>query len=137
LVQAYEPGHPVIADVLKGNYQLFVERELRERQEFRYPPYLRLIHLTIQHKDDKVTAAAAAWLAASLRDKLGPVRVLGPVLPSIPRIRNYYQQHIMMKLEKNTEVIANSKLLIKYLNEVLVGKKGWSQVRVVIDVDPV
>lgn len=137
LVQAYEPNHPVIADVLKGSYQLFVERELRERQEFRYPPYLRLIHLTIQHKDDKITAAAAAWLAASLRDKLGPVRVLGPVLPAIPRIRNYYQQHIMLKLEKNNEVIANSKLLIKYLNEVLAGKKGWSQVRVVIDVDPV
>ena len=40
-------------------------------------------------------------------------------------------------MEKNNEVIANSILLIKYLNEVLVGKKGWSQVRVVIDVDPV
>lgn len=137
LIQAYDPAHPVIAEVLKGDYTLFVERELRERQEFKYPPYLRLIHVTVQHKDDKITAAAAAWLAASLRDKLGPARVLGPVLPAIPRIRNYFQQHIMLKLEKNTDIIVNSKRLIKHMNEVLVGKKGWSQVRVVIDVDPV
>lgn len=137
LIQAYNTTHPVIKDVLAGDYQQFTTRELEERKTFNYPPYVRLIHLSVQHKDEKITAAASAFLAARLRDKLGPDRVLGPVLPSVPRIRNYFTQNIMLKLEKNNNILVSAKQLIKVVTEEVVGKKGWSQVRVLVDVDPV
>jgi primosomal protein N' (replication factor Y) len=136
LIQAYATTHPVVLDVLDNNYQRFIERELAEREAFRYPPFIRLIHLNIQHKDDKVTSAAAAYLTAILRDKLGPQRVLGPVIPPVGRIRNYYHQNIMLKLEKSGDLVPRTKQLIKYCTELLVGKQGWSQVRVAVDVDP-
>jgi primosomal protein N' (replication factor Y) len=122
--------------VLENSFNQFVERELKERREFNYPPFFRLIQVTVLHKDDKITAAAA-WLAANLRSKLGPDRVLGPVLPATARLRNLYQQHILLKLEKNIQLIQDAKGLIQFLEQQLVGKSGWGQVRLVVDVDPI
>ncbi len=136
LIQAFATEHPVVKDVLDSDFQRFMERELEERKTFNYPPFSRLIHVNIQHKDDKITAAAAAYLAAILRDKLGPTRVLGPVIPPVGRIRNYYHQNIMLKLEKTGSMVAQTKQLLRRANEAIVGKPGWSQVRVAIDVDP-
>jgi hypothetical protein len=33
-------------------------------------------------------------------------------------------------------LVSRTKQLIKYCTELLVGKQGWSQVRVAVDVDP-
>lgn len=137
LIQAFAVGHPVIKEVLEGAFGQFVQRELKERSEFHYPPFYRLIQLTVLHKDDKIAAAAAAWMAANLRSKLGLERVLGPVLPATARLRNLYQQHILLKLEKNLSLIADSKKRIQFLEQQLLSKPGWAQVRLIIDVDPI
>jgi primosomal protein N' (replication factor Y) (superfamily II helicase) len=137
LVQVYATQHPVIQEVLKTDFSAFIKRELLERQTFQYPPFTRLIHLHLEHKDEKVVAAAAAFMATHLRNKLGPERVLGPVLPPVPRIRTFYGQNIMVKLEKSAPLIQGAKQLIKAVQERLLGRDGWGQVRVAIDVDPV
>jgi primosomal protein N' (replication factor Y) (superfamily II helicase) len=136
LIQAYATEHPVVKDVLDNDFQRFMARELEERQTFNYPPFSRLIHINIQHKDDKVAAAAAAYMAALLRDKLGAKRVLGPVIPPVGRIRTYYHQNIMLKLEKTGNLVGQTKQLLRKSTEMIVGKPGWSTVRVAVDVDP-
>ncbi len=136
LLQTYDPTHPILKDVLRGDFQSFILREMKERHEFRYPPFYRLIHLTVQHKDEKTAANAAAMLGKLLRANLGD-RVMGPVLPRIPRLRNYYGQEIMLKLERDAKLLSDAKGLIRHTNEVLVGQPGWSQLRLAVDVDPV
>jgi len=136
LVQAFDPNHPILQEVLRGDFLGFVERELKERQEFRYPPFTRLIHIKLRHKDPKVVHEAAAQYGKMLRQKLGD-RVLGPVLPNIARIRGYFAQDILLKLEKSGPVLAGAKALIRYSTEILVGKPGFGQVQVAVDVDPV
>ncbi|MEO0006083.1 MAG: hypothetical protein RJA20_279 [Bacteroidota bacterium] len=135
LIQAYDPGHPVITEVLKHDFDTFVKRELAERQEFHYPPYYRLIHLELRHKDPQTVNAAAAWFAAALREKLGE-RVLGPVIPNIARVRGAFGQDIMLKLEKKADILNGSKQLIRQITELMNGKPGFSQVIVSVDVDP-
>ncbi|MFM8371123.1 MAG: primosomal protein N' [Bacteroidota bacterium] len=135
LIQAYDPKHPVVQEVINHNFDAFIRRELAERQEFHYPPYYRLIHLELRHKDPQTVNAAAAWFAAALREKLGD-RVLGPVIPNIARVRSYFGQNIMLKLEKNAGILNGSKQLIKSVSEVMNGKSGFSQVTVSVDVDP-
>ncbi len=136
LVQAWNPAHPVLQEALRGDFQGLFARELAERKEFHYPPFFRLIHITLQHKDDKVVLQAATLFGKLLRQKLGE-RVLGPVQPHIPRIRNYYGQNIMLKLEKSAPVIRAAKEMIRQVSETVTSKPGWSQVRVGVDVDPV
>ncbi len=136
LIQAWEPTHPVLRDVLANAFRAFAKRELDERQAFKYPPYYRLIHLTVKHKDPRVVHQAAAELAKILRGRLGE-RVLGPVQPHTARLRTYYLQDIMLKLEKSAPLLANTKTFIKNTIELLLAKEGFRQLIVAIDVDPV
>jgi primosomal protein N' (replication factor Y) len=136
LMQAFNPAHPVLQEVLKGDFAGFVERELKERQEFRYPPFTRLIHLTLRHKDARTVHDAAAFFGKTLREKLGE-RVLGPVLPHVPRVRGLYAENIMLKMEKSAPVLARTKDLIRHTTEIMLGRPGFGQVSVAVDVDPV
>ena len=136
LIQAYKPAHPVLKEVLENDFLGFLKREIQERQAFHYPPYFRLIHLSVRHKDEKMAQFAAAELGKLLRQKLGE-RVLGPVPPSVPRIRSYYHQDILLKIEKSAAVLARAKSLVLHSMEILKGKPGLAQMQVAIDVDPV
>ena len=136
LIQAFDPKHPVVQEVLRGDFLGFVKRELKERLEFKYPPYYRLIHLELRHKEPKIVNEAAAFYAKVLRQKLGD-RVLGPVIPNIARIRSYFGQNILLKLEKSAPVLSGAKALIRHTTEIMLGRPGLSQVQVAVDVDPV
>jgi primosomal protein N' (replication factor Y) len=136
LIQTYDPTHPVLKEVQTGDFTAFAKRELAERREFHYPPFFRLIHLQLRHKDPKVVEQAATLMARLLRERLGE-RVLGPVLPHFARLRGHYGQDILLKLEKNSQVLTGAKKLIKETAETVVGKPGYGQVQVAVDVDPV
>ncbi|MFN0015248.1 MAG: primosomal protein N' [Saprospiraceae bacterium] len=136
LVQAWDPAHPVLQEVLRSDFQGHLQREMNERQEFFYPPFSRLIHIAIRHKDDKIAYLAADYFAQVLRHSMGK-RVLGPVQPHVPRVRNYYGQEILLKLEKSAPVIRSAKELILKTTNAVTSRAGWGQVRIAVDVDPV
>ncbi len=136
LMQAYNPAHPVLQEVLNGDFKGFILREMNERREFHYPPFYRLIHITLRHKDPRTIHDAAAFFGKLLKEKLGE-RVLGPVIPHIPRVRGLYAEEIMLKLEKSAPLLANAKALIRHSTEITGGRPGFGQVQVAVDVDPV
>ena len=136
LLQAYNPTHPVLQEVLSGDFAGHLRRELAERREFNYPPFVRMIQLTLRHKEERTVQAAAALFARVLREKLGE-RVLGPVQPPISRLRGLYGQDILLKLEKDARLLLWTKNLIRATTEIVVGEKGFGQVQVAVDVDPV
>lgn len=136
LVQAWDPAHPVLKEVQANDFQTFIARELKERHEFEYPPFKRLIHIRLQHKNDKIVYLAADLFAKTLRQAMGK-RVLGPVQPHVARVRGYHVQEILLKLEKSAAVIQAAKDLIRTTTETVTSKPGWGQLRVAVDVDPV
>jgi primosomal protein N' (replication factor Y) len=79
--------------------------------------------------------AGANDLAILLKKKLGE-RVLGPEFTIIPRINNYYNQQILLKIE-------NALSLSKVKDFVQLGINRWSNkecsksIRVKVDVDPI
>jgi len=135
LIQAFKMDHPVLMEVQNSNFKKFFDRELKERIDFAYPPFHRLIKIQLKHKKPQVVEKAARFFGEWLRDKLGD-RILGPATPGIARIRTYYLQDIMIKLGKNSEQLAFTKKLILDIQNHLKAQKGFSTVRVVIDVDP-
>ncbi len=135
IIQTFQPDHPVILDIVDNNYQRLFERELIERKQFIYPPYYRMIRLTLKHKQAKVVAEAAQVLAHELKKQLGN-RIIGPAEPGISRIRNQYIQTITIKMERNLKKITEIKKLILDLRSELRNANGLKAVRVNIDVDP-
>lgn len=135
IIQAYNMDHPVLGEVVRGEYSGFFEREIQERKDFRYPPFARLIRITLKHKKADTLQQAAQWYATGLKQALGN-RVMGPAAPSVPRVRNYYLLDILIKLERNQSLIAQTKALLLDAKAQLTQQTGWSNVRINIDVDP-
>ena len=135
LIQAYKMDHPVLYEVQKSNFENFFLRELQERIDFSYPPFHRLIKIQLKHKKPEVVKKAAKFFGEWLRAKLGD-RILGPATPGIARIRTYYLQDIIIKLSKNSKQLDYTKQLILDVQNHLKAQKGYSTVRVIIDVDP-
>ncbi len=135
LIQAFNNNHPILQEVKNLDFEGFVKRELQERKEFFYPPYFRLIHIQIRHKKAEQAEKAAHFFAQNLRSKLGN-NVLGPATPGVSRIRTYFLRDILIKLGKNTKKIEATKAFILQIQKHLKAQKGFSSIRVVIDIDP-
>ena len=104
IIQTSTVNHPVIQFVMANDYISFYNYVLHERHKFRYPPYYRLIEITLKHKDSSLLNEAASELAKVLRNKFGR-RILGPEYPSVSRIKNEYLKKILFKLEKDQKAI--------------------------------
>ncbi|CAH1001791.1 primosomal protein N' [Neolewinella maritima] len=135
IIQAHEGSHPVITDVVSGDYANFIEREAGNRQQHAFPPYRRMIRLQLRHTK-RATAEDAArllakWLAHSLGDQLE-----GPFEPSVARLRTYYLQDMVVRFPPAATQMKRVKTLIQRCIDKLAQTKGMSGVRVVVDVDP-
>ena len=134
IIQTFDPHHWVIKRVMEYDFKALYKQELADRKHFNYPPFYKLIKLVLLHKKSDHLHKGASQLALQLKKHLGS-RVLGPEFTIIPRINNYYQQQILLKLE-NTLSISKVKEFVQ--NTI----SGWTQenynksIRVKIDVDP-
>jgi len=133
IIQTSSINHPVIQFVVNHDYISFYNYVLNERFKFRYPPYFRLIEITLKHKEADFLNEAAAELAKELRNKFGR-RILGPEYPLVSRIKNEYLKKILFKLEKDHSLEALKKELLYSLAKFQTESK-YKTVRVVIDVD--
>ncbi|MBK6902647.1 MAG: primosomal protein N' [Saprospirales bacterium] len=136
VIQALQTFHPVLKEVLAGDYKEFYRREIEERQEFQYPPFFRLIKITLKHQNPETVNRAALHLGHWLKDRLEK-RVIGPAMPYVSRVRGQYLLDILIKLERNTPLINQTKDWV--MEGVLEMRKleGCSGVRANVDVDPV
>lgn len=80
VIQTAQPQHPVIEQVLRGDYGAMVRSQLAERRAFFYPPYCRLIAVVMRHRDKELLWRAAGAFAGSAREVFGR-RLLGPEAP--------------------------------------------------------
>lgn len=134
IVQANQPEHVVLGDVVDGNYDGFFDREIEEREKFHYPPFSRLIRITIKHKDYLHTEKASDMLAFLLRDKLGSM-MLGPEEPYVTKIRGLFIRQVLVKIVPPMSIPGVKKFLQEKLN-IFKQNKDYRQVRVIVDVDP-
>ncbi|WP_462244290.1 replication restart helicase PriA [Ferruginibacter sp.] len=134
IIQATNVKHPVLQLVQQHDYKKLYENEIVNRKEFLYPPYSRIVLLTLKHKDKTVVANAADKLAALLRQDLAAY-IVGPAAPVINRIRNQYLMEILIKLPKEYGMSMTYKKVIRNHINLLTGEKSYKSVHVVVDVD--
>ncbi len=135
-IQTKNPGHPLLALITDHDYHTFYQRELPERRKFVYPPFVRLLRLTVKGDDRKLTAEAAKVLGEKLVEGLGRNRILGPQEPLISKIRNQYLMVLYVKLAKSGGAPEQVKGWILQMIYDLIHTKGFRSVRIVPDVDP-
>lgn len=134
IIQSYNPAHFIIEKVLANDLEDFYRIELFERNNFHYPPFHRLIKITVKTKDQDLTDHAARSLADGLKEHFAE-RVLGPEYPIVARVRNEYLKSIMLKMEREASPIKTR----EYINAVISlfrARSEFKNVRLVVDVDP-
>jgi primosomal protein N' (replication factor Y) len=115
IIQTYNPDHNTIQQVTNANYDGMYKEQLYDRQIYKYPPYFRIIKLTLKHRDYDKLKEGSSWLYQVLQPNLN-MPVLGPEEPAISRIRNEYIRTIIIKIPVNTSIISTKKTIQKILN---------------------
>ena len=133
-IQSSNSRHPILKQVGENDYQSMYEREMQERLKYYYPPAIRLLKLTVRHRQADVANQASELLAKQLRGINGII-VLGPEFPIIARVFKMHQKCIWVKMRKGVEVATNKKRIQSLIDWVKSGK-SFRSVQVVVDVDP-
>lgn len=134
IVQTGDPDHWVIQKIIDYDYVGFYESEILERANYFYPPFYKIIDITLRHRDENVLNVAASNLASSLKDAFKE-RVLGPEFPVVKRIQNFYLKKITLKIEKDANDKKVKEQVYRILDEFYSVPVNKS-IRSTIDVDP-
>jgi primosomal protein N' (replication factor Y) len=134
IIQTTDPGLALINYVRTNDYEAMFTEQIAERQAFNYPPFVRMIRITLKHKEFPALQKAANALAEDMRIVFGK-RVLGPQQPMVGRISNYYLLNILLKIEKKSSFEKARKLLGDIIREAT-DSDVMSGVRIFPDVDP-
>lgn len=134
IIQTGDPDHWVIEKVTQHDYVGFYEAEILERKNYFYPPFFKIIEITLKHRNENELNRAAADLAQRLRGTFKE-RVLGPEFPVVKRIYNQYLKKITLKIERD----ANDKKVkerIAIIMDEFFSTPSNKSIRSIVDVDP-
>ena len=134
LIQTSSADHPLMQQIVRNDYWTFFSQQMAEREAFRYPPYFRLIRLTVKHRDQHKLDAATALFADALRKSFG-ARVLGPDTPAVGKIQNLYIKHILLKIENSAPIDRAKRILMDIAGQVT-SCREYKPLIINVDVDP-
>ena len=133
VIQTFNPMHNTIQQVTRNDYEGMYKEQLYDRYIYKYPPYYRLIRLTVRHRDFEKLRDGSVWLSEVLRQNLD-MPVLGPEEPSVGRIRNEYIRTIMVKIPQDKALGQTKKIIRRALNS-FEAVPQYRAVKVTINVD--
>jgi len=134
LIQTFQPGHPILQQVINHDFDALFEVQKNERMQFRYPPYFRMIRITFKSRQLETVTLASDWFSSVIKQSYKG-SVLGPVLPPVARVRNQYIKHLIVKVDHQL----NSSTVKQIVNRTFKSFQAiaaFRSVRVNFDVDP-
>jgi primosomal protein N' (replication factor Y) len=134
VIQTSDPLNKIIRLVLRHDYESMFRLEAEERTTFNYPPFCRMMRISIKHKDKAQLNLYSGIIGRDLKEMFGK-RVLGPESPVISQVQLWYIKTILIKVEREKPP-AKAKQLIMDAIERLEKEKGASSLKIAIDVDP-
>jgi primosomal protein N' (replication factor Y) len=134
IIQTSMPENPVIRQVIKHDYEAFFAMQTDERRLFNYPPFCRLIVLSIKHPKQDVVREAGEVMKTMLIKIFGK-DVAGPEPPPVGRVQNKYILNFRIKLRKDAN-LNQYKSLISTVFAQLKSERKYAGLVVIADVDP-
>ena len=103
LVQTYQPHHPVMAAILSGDREAFLEQEIRTRQLGLLPPFGRLAALIVSARDQELAERVAREIAR-VAPPSEKIEILGPAEAPIAVIRGRHRWRILVKASRELDI---------------------------------
>ena len=134
LLQTTSPELPVIGQVVRNDYQAFYTDLLEERRLFKYPPFYRLVYISLKHSKEQVAETAGIELGSRLRQFFSD-RLLGPDKPAVARIKSLHIRKLVLKLEPSLSG-EQVRQCLHYAHKEMMKDKKYATLHVFYDVDP-
>ncbi|MFB9271719.1 MULTISPECIES: replication restart helicase PriA [Flavobacteriaceae] len=132
-IQTFNPYHQILQQVSTNSYNEMFKEQLDERWQYHYPPFYRIIKITLRHKDFIRVDEGANWLGKSLTT-IFKNQILGPTTPAISKIRNYFIRHIIIKIPQKQSLSATKANILRVKNS-FQAVKQFRSIKFNIDVD--
>jgi primosomal protein N' (replication factor Y) len=134
VIQTSDPANKIIRLVLRHDYINMFRMQADERMTFNYPPFCRMVKISIKHKDRSQLNYFSDILGRDLKEIFGK-RVLGPESPVISQVQLWYIKTILIKIERGKPPVKAKQLIIEAINR-LEKETGASALKIAVDVDP-
>ncbi len=135
MLQTLRPQEPLLQMIRTNDYAGFAKSTLNERKLFGYPPFSRLISVSVRHRDATAADRASLFLADRLAQHFGRECILGPDAPAVSRIQMLYIRKVLIKTPLNIPVARTRELLMSACRA-LETEQGMKGVTLSFDVDP-
>ncbi len=134
MIQTFDPKNSLYQHLIAHDYQGLYSEQIAERKAFGFPPYHRMIMLTLKHRDMQRLTAASDTLHQRLQQVFGS-RVSGVILPSVARTQNMYVRQIRLTIEANANIVRAKELVREHIG--FVQQQSVCKGTVILpDVDP-
>jgi primosomal protein N' (replication factor Y) len=133
LVQSYYPDHYAIQRAARHDYPGFVAKEMQYRRWMHYPPFSVLANVLIQSdRLEEATGWATELGRWFERERMDRVRVLGPAVAPISRLKRVYRFHFVVKAEQRSALGVVLRRMLARTVEMEIPRRS-----LVVDVDAV
>ncbi|MXZ72533.1 MAG: primosomal protein N' [Acidobacteria bacterium] len=130
IVQSFHPEHYAVVHACGQAYQPFFEEEMRYRDHLRYPPVVSMVNAVVRGRSLGAAMEDAGALATLIRRSVGSrVRVLGPAVAPLARLRGQHRAQVFLK--------GNARPAMRQAVRAALDARPDLRRRVTVDVDPV
>ena len=120
IIQTSQPEHPIYQRIAEGETKAFNDSLLVERKMFGFPPYSRIVEITIRDKSQKRADLMVSRLAATLKQVfkapagqglLAASPITGPYSPVVDKVNEEYIRCIRVSMRKDRTLASNKAVL--------------------------
>jgi len=108
-IQTYTPDHYAIDAASRYDYEGFAAAELESRRRLGYPPYGRLVRLSMSHANPRFAREDALQVQRALahrRSELGSdTEIIGPSPAYVPRVRGRWRWQLLLRGRAPAELV--------------------------------
>lgn len=134
IVQTSQTDNPILKYVIENDFAALYTSQIKERKEFIYPPFYRMIELNMRHTDPYLLNHFSSELALRLRKIFG-IRVFGPHEPLISKVYKSYIRTVLLKIESKSS-LSKAKAILHKETKAILSEKKYSKIVLSFNVDP-
>ncbi len=136
-IQTRQTQHSLFNYLSNSDYEGMYHSELAERKRFAYPPYVKLIKISLSSVDPSMLQSGAIALKKILEKKFEGM-ILGPQPPLVDKVKNRFLLDLFLKIvSKNLNELKNIKETLRNICNNTLGKGPHSKIKIVFDIDPI
>lgn len=133
-IQSFDPANKVLEMLRHHDYQALYLQQIEERRIFHYPPFHRIIRLTLRDHNGERVQEAAGQLQTYLTHVFAQ-RVSAVIIPGVEKVQAYHIRELTIRVESGANM-TEAKRRIQQAIDYILSIPNYKTIRIIADVDP-